>query len=53
MSETNEDNEAIETELKMLRNKLNGIHDTLKISMAIIIILLILIVLIIWYSPNY
>lgn len=53
MSETNEDDEAIEIELKMLRNKLNGIHDTLKISMAIIILLLIIIVLMLWYSPSF
>jgi hypothetical protein len=52
MTESNEDNEIIETELKMLRNKLNGIHDTLKISMAFIILLLIFIALMLWFSPS-
>ena len=53
MSETNEDNEIIETELKMLRYKLDGIHNTLKVSMMIIIFLLIFIALTIWYSPSF
>jgi hypothetical protein len=53
MTESNEDNEIIEIELKMLRNKLNGIHDTLKISMGCIIGLLILVVLILWFSPSF
>ena len=53
MTESNEDNEIIETELKKLTNKLNGIHDTLKISMGCIIVLLILIILMLWTSPTF
>lgn len=53
MSESNEENGIIEIELKMLRNKLNGIHDTLKIGMAIIILLLVIIALMLWFSPSF
>jgi len=53
MSESNENNENIETELKMIGNKLNGIHNTLKISMACILVLLILILVMLWYSPSF
>jgi hypothetical protein len=53
MAEFNEDDEIIETELKMLRNKLNGIYDTLKISMGCIIVLLVLIFLVLWFSPSF
>ena len=53
MTETNEDNEIVETELKMLRDKLNSIHDTLKISLGCIVVLLFIIVLMLWYSPTF
>jgi hypothetical protein len=53
MAESNEDNEIVETELKMIRNKLNGMHDTLKISLAYIVVLLILVVIMLWTSPTF
>ena len=53
MTESKEENKIIELELMMVRDRLNGIHDTLKISMGCIIALLILIVLILWFSPTF
>jgi hypothetical protein len=57
MSETYDDDEIIEIELKMLRNKLDSIHSTLKISMACIIVLLTIFLIVVffmlWYSPSF
>ncbi len=53
MYESNDDNGSINAKLENIENRLIKIHETMKISMALIIIFLFIIILLLWYSPTF